>query len=141
VNAGSVLEDDDQRGAAHFVEHMAFNGTRRFRRIDLDQFIARAGLNLGADINATTGLDLTVYKLNVPTHQPGLMLQALDILRDMAGDVSFEPQEVESERSIILEEWRMSRGAPARAFESAVPLFFEGSPYAERAPPIGKASG
>ncbi|MGD0529823.1 MAG: insulinase family protein [Polyangiaceae bacterium] len=81
VNAGSVLEDDDQRGLAHFVEHMGFNGTRRFPRQALVDFLEKSGVSFGADLNASTSFDQTVYTLQVPTDQPELVSRAIGILR------------------------------------------------------------
>ncbi len=90
VNAGSVLEDDDQRGLAHFVEHMAFNGTKRFPKQEIVDFIEKAGMRFGADVNAYTSFDETVYQLRSrPTTRR--VLKGLDILRDWAGDMSFDP--------------------------------------------------
>src|SRR5580700_11256387 len=82
VNAGSVLEDDDQRGLAHFVEHMGFNGTRRFPKQALVDFLEKSGVSFGADLNASTSFDQTVYTLQVPTDQPELVSRAIGILRD-----------------------------------------------------------
>jgi zinc protease len=134
VNAGSVLEDDDQRGLAHFVEHMAFNGTRRFPRQAIVDYMEKAGIRFGADLNARTSFDETVYQLTVPTDNREVMLKGLDILRDWAGDVSFEPAEVDKERGVVLEEWRLGRGPFARINDRQWPIMFAGSRYAERLP-------
>ncbi|HVR20257.1 MAG TPA: pitrilysin family protein, partial [Polyangiaceae bacterium] len=132
VDAGAVLEDDDQRGIAHFVEHMAFNGTTRFPKHGIVDFIERAGMTMGADVNATTGLDQTVYRFTVPTDHEPTVQQGLDVLRDIAGGVSFDPSELELERPVILEEWRLRRGANLRLAEKRQPVLFQGSRYAER---------
>src|SRR3954452_1722614 len=87
VNAGAVLEDDDQRGLAHFVEHMAFNGTKRFPKQQIVDYIEKSGMRFGADLNAYTSFDETVYQLTVPTDDKTEMVRGLDILRDWAGDV------------------------------------------------------
>jgi zinc protease len=137
VNAGSVLEDDDQRGLAHFVEHMAFNGTKRFPKTSLVDFIEKTGIRFGADLNAYTSFDETVYQLQVPTDKPELVDKGFTVLRDWAGDVSFEPDEVEKERGVVLEEWRLGRGASMRLFDKTAPIVFAGSKYPERLP-IGK---
>lgn len=137
VNAGSVLEDDDQRGLAHFVEHMAFNGTRRFPKQDIVNYIEKVGMSFGADVNAYTAFDQTVYMLTVPTDDRGVVMKGLDILRDWAGDVTFDPVEVDKERGVVLEEWRLGRGAWARVQDKQWPVVFQGSRYAERLP-IGK---
>ena len=86
-----MLEDDDQRGLAHFVEHMAFNGTKRFPKNALVNYLEKIGMRFGADLNAYTTFDETVYKLEVPTDEPELIDKGLDILRDWAGDVTFDP--------------------------------------------------
>ncbi|HEY1556346.1 MAG TPA: insulinase family protein [Kofleriaceae bacterium] len=137
VNAGSVLEDDDQRGLAHFVEHMAFNGTKRFPKMDIVNYIEKVGMKFGADVNAYTSFDQTVYMLTVPTDDHDVMMKGLDILRDWAGDVSFDPVEVDKERGVVLEEWRLGRGAFARINDKQWPVIFQGSRYADRLP-IGK---
>src|ERR1700733_2213590 len=95
VNAGSVLEDDDQRGLAHFVEHMGFNGTTRFPKQALVDFLEKSGVAFGADLNAYTSFDETVYTLQVPTDQPELVNRAIGVLRDWSDAVTFDPVEVE----------------------------------------------
>jgi zinc protease len=137
VNAGSILEDDDQRGLAHFVEHMAFNGTGRFPKQALVDFLEKSGVSFGADLNASTSFDQTVYTLQVPTDQPELVSRAIGILRDWSDAVTFDPVEVDKERGVVLEEWRLHRGAQMRLFDKQAPVFFHGSKYAERIP-IGR---
>src|SRR5215468_5033373 len=134
VNAGSVLEDDDQRGLAHFVEHMAFNGTRRFPKQAIIDYMEKAGIRFGADLNARTAFDETVYQLTVPTDNREVMMKGLDILRDWAGDVAFDPVEVDKERGVVLEEWRLGRGAFARIRDKQWPVMMQGSRYADRLP-------
>jgi len=137
VNAGSVLEDDDQQGLAHFVEHMGFNGTKRFPKQALVDFVEKSGVRFGADLNAYTSFDETVYTLQVPTDKPELLAKGIDVLRDWAGDVTFDPEEVEKERGVVLEEWRLGRGAGMRIFDKQAPILLNGSKYAQRLP-IGK---
>ena len=132
VNAGSVLEDDDQRGLAHFVEHMAFNGTKRFPKSAIVDYIEHVGMEFGADVNAYTSFDQTVYQLTVPTDDPAVLLKGVDILHDWAGSITFDPVEVDKERGVILEEWRLGRGAYARIEDKQWPVVFAGSKYAER---------
>jgi zinc protease len=132
VNAGSILEDDDQRGLAHFVEHMGFNGTKRFPKHDLIEFMEKSGVRMGADLNAYTSFDETVYTLQVPTDNPALVNRTISILRDWAGDVTFDPQEVEKERGVVLEEWRLGRGAAKRIADKQALVLFNGSKYADR---------
>ncbi|MCB1035441.1 MAG: insulinase family protein, partial [Acidobacteria bacterium] len=137
VNAGSVLEDDDQRGLAHFVEHMAFNGTARFEKNTLIDFIEKAGMDFGADLNAFTSFDETVYMLTVPTDREGLLDKGVEILADWARGVAFDDDEIDKERGVVVEEWRLSLGADARLQDQQFPVLFAGSRYAERLP-IGK---
>ena len=134
VKAGSVLEDDDQRGLAHFVEHMAFNGTRHFPKQDITAFMQSLGMRFGAHVNAHTGFDETVYELQVPIGNPAILDRALLVLEDWARDVTFDPQEVERERGVILEEWRLGLGAEARIRDAQMPILLNGSRYAERLP-------
>jgi zinc protease len=134
VDAGSVLEDDDQRGLAHFVEHMAFNGTERFAKNTLIDFIEKAGMDFGADLNAYTSFDETVYMLTVPTDDGKLVTLGLDVLEDWAGALSFDAGEVDKERGVVIEEWRLGRGAGQRTFDKQWPIFLEGSKYADRKP-------
>jgi zinc protease len=134
VKAGSILEDDDQRGLAHFVEHMAFNGTKNFPKHELISFIESLGMRFGADINAYTSFDETVYMLQVPTDKPEALNRAFQVLEDWAHNVSFEPAEIEKERGVVLEEWRSNRGAGMRTTEKLFPVVFKGSRYANRIP-------
>jgi len=134
VNAGSVLEEDDQRGLAHFVEHMAFNGTERFEKNSMIDFFERAGMDFGADVNAGTSFDQTIYMLQVPTDDTKLLTTGFDVLEDWAGAVTFDPVEVDKERGVVIEEWRLGRGAGQRVFDKQWPVFLAGSKYAERKP-------
>jgi zinc protease len=137
VNAGSVLEDEDQRGLAHFVEHMSFNGTLHFPGQEVAGFMQSLGMRFGAHVNAHTGFDETVYQLQVPTDNPAVIDRSLLILEDWAHNVSFDPMEVDRERGVILEEWRLGLGANERIQDSEFPILLKGSRYAERLP-IGK---
>ena len=134
VNAGSVLEDDDQQGLAHFHEHMSFNGTKRFPKAEIINYLEKIGMRFGADLNAYTSYDQTVYQLEVPTDNAEFVGKGLDILRDWAGDVSDEPVEVEKERGVVLEEWRLGRGAFQRLRDKQGKVLYKGSRYAERNP-------
>src|SRR2546427_251296 len=137
VKAGSILEDDDQQGLAHLVEHMAFNGTQHFPKQDLVQFIESLGMRFGADLNAYTSFDETVYMLTVPTDKPEVIDRALLILEDWAHNVSFDATEIDKERGVVMEEWRLGRGAGSRMRDKEFPIMFKGSRYADRLP-IGK---
>ncbi|HEV8613314.1 MAG TPA: insulinase family protein [Gemmatimonadales bacterium] len=134
VNAGSILEDPDQRGLAHFVEHMAFNGTTHFAKQELVDYIESIGMRFGADLNAGTSFDETVYQLQVPTDSAHLVRKAFQILEDWAQGVSFDTSEIRRERGVVLEEWRLGRGAEQRMLDQELPVIFRGSRYAERLP-------
>ncbi len=134
VRAGSILEDDDQRGLAHFVEHMAFNGTTRFHRNELVQYLESIGVRFGADLNASTGFDETTYYLPVPTDKPGVVERAFDILQDWAHGVQFDSTDVANERGVVLGEWRSGLGAGSRVRDREFPVLFQGSRYAIRLP-------
>jgi zinc protease len=137
VHAGSVLEDDDQQGLAHFTEHMAFNGTANFPRQRLVNYLESIGMRFGPDINAYTSFDETVYMLQVPTDTSGVISTAFQILDDWAHAVSFDSAEIDKERGVVIEEWRLGQGAGARVRDQQFPVIFKGSKYAERLP-IGK---
>ena len=134
VKAGSVLEEEQQRGLAHFVEHMAFNGTERFAKQEIVDYLESIGSTLGADLNASTGFDSTMYFLEIPTDDAEILENAFRILSDWAYAISFEPEEVELERGVVLEEWRFSQGFSSRFQNNLIPLLFGSSRYAERAP-------
>ena len=134
VKAGSILEDDDQQGLAHFVEHMAFNGTKNFPKQDIVSFIESLGMRFGADLNAYTSFDETVYSLQVPTDKPETMDRALLILEDWDHNVTFNQAEIDKERGVVMEEWRLGRGAGSRTRDKIFPIMFKGSRYANRLP-------
>jgi zinc protease len=137
VNAGSVLEDDDQQGLAHFVEHMSFNGTQHFPGQDVAAFIGALGMRFGAHVNAHTSFDETVYQLQIPTDNRAVIDRSLLIMEDWAHNVSFEPAAVEKERGVVLEEWRLGLGAATRMRDAQMPVLLKGARYAERSP-IGR---
>jgi zinc protease len=134
VNTGSVLEEDNQRGIAHFVEHMAFNGTKKFARQELVSYLESIGMRFGPDLNAYTSFDETVYMLTVPTDTGNYVGRGLDILEDWASGVLFDSAEVDRERGVVIEEWRLGRGAEARMSDKQFPVLFHGSRYAARLP-------
>ncbi len=134
VNTGSLLEADDQKGLAHFVEHMAFNGTKNFPKQALVNFLESIGMRFGADVNASTNFDETTFMLQVPTDKPEIVDKSMLILEDWAHNVSFEPAEIDKERGVVLEEWRLGRGAHARLQDKQFPILLKGSRYADRLP-------
>ena len=133
---GSILEEEDQRGLAHFLEHMAFNGTKNFPKKRLIEYLEDNGVKFGTDINAYTSFDHTVYNLShVPPHREGLVDSCLLILHDWSGFITLDDQEIDAERKVIHEEWRMKTGARERIYEQTLPkLFPDGNRYAHRMP-------
>ena len=137
VKAGSVDEDDDQQGLAHFCEHMAFNGTKNFPKHELINYFESIGMEFGPEINAYTSFDQTVYTLKVPLDKPEYIEKGLQVLYDWASQITDSDEEMNNERGVILEEERMGRGANDRMRKKWMPVFFNGSKYANRMP-IGK---
>lgn len=134
VKAGSVLEDEDQRGLAHFVEHMAFNGSEHFEGPALVDYLQSIGMRFGAHVNAYTAFDETAYVLQVPTDDPALLSKGLLVLRDQAGGLTFDPEECERERGVVLEEWRLGQGLQQRVQDTLFPLTMHDSRYNDRLP-------
>ncbi|WP_431217565.1 M16 family metallopeptidase [Puia sp. P3] len=131
---GSVLEDNDQRGLAHFMEHMNFNGTKHFPRNELVDYLQRAGVRFGADLNAYTSFDETVYQLPLPTDDPSLVRNGLQIMRDWAREALLDSVEIEKERGVVLEEERLGKGAGDRLARKYFPVLLNHSRYAQRLP-------
>lgn len=134
VNAGSMQEDDDQLGLAHFVEHMAFNGTTNFKKNDLINFLEKTGVRFGADLNAYTSFDETVYMLQLPTDKEGLVDKGLMVMSDWATGIAFEGEEIDKERGVIESEWRTGLGADERMRHVWWPKVFYKTRYANRLP-------
>ena len=134
IDAGSALEADDQLGGAHYLEHMLFNGTERFPENELIAVLRSFGAAFGADINAYTSFDETVYELTVPTDDDEVVDTALDVLEDWLTAATIDPAEVEAERGVVLDEWRGDSGVDGRIFDGIEALFLAGSPYADRRP-------
>lgn len=137
VNAGSILEDDDQLGLAHFLEHMAFNGTQNFKKQELIGFMESIGMRLGPEINASTSFDETIFQLELPTDNSEYMAKAFQILKDWSRNITLDSEEIDKERGVVIEEWRLGQGANSRLRDKYFPILFKGSRYAERLP-IGK---
>ncbi len=134
VNAGSILEDDDQLGLAHFLEHMAFNGTENFEKQELIGFMESIGMRLGPGVNASTSFDETNYQLELPTDNTTYIETAFQILEDWAHGLTLDPEEIDMERGVVIEEWRLGQGAASRLRDLQFPVIFNGSRYAERLP-------
>lgn len=139
VNAGSINEDPDQLGLAHMAEHMAFNGTKNFKKNDIVSFLQNIGVGFGSDLNAYTSFDETVYILPIPTDKPDNLEKGFSVLEDWAHQVTYLDDDIDNERAIILEESRLGKGAQERMFKKILPKMLSGSLYAERLP-IGKDS-
>src|SRR5665213_261375 len=137
VNVGSTQENDDQQGLAHLTEHMAFNGTKHFAKNDLVDYIESIGSKFGADLNAYTSFDETVYMLQVPTDSMKILDKAFQILEDWSHDLTEDSIEIDKERGVVIEEWRLGQGANERMRRQYWPVLFKGSRYADRIP-IGK---
>lgn len=131
---GSVLENDDQQGLAHFMEHMSFNGTKHFPKNDLVDYLQKNGVRFGADINAYTSFDETVYELPIPSDKPDVLDHGLRILHDWAQSATLDPVEIDKERGVVLEEKRLGKGAAERMRRVYWSLILEGSRYAQRQP-------
>jgi len=131
---GSILEDPDQRGLAHFMEHMNFNGTKHFPKNDLVDYLQKAGVRFGADLNAYTSFDETVYQLPIPAGDPALVRNGLLILHDWAQEATLDSVEIEKERGIVLEEERLGKGARDRMTRQYLPVLLNRSRYADRLP-------
>ncbi|MDR2376823.1 MAG: insulinase family protein [Treponema sp.] len=143
VNAGSVLEKDDEQGLAHFVEHMAFNGTARFPESELINYLRSLGMRFGPEVNAYTSYDRTVYGIEVPVEQvetgegkslKRVPVKALEVLDDWTRAITFDPKDVDEERLVIMEEYRSHLGAMNRIQQQILPMLFKGSPYEHRSP-------
>ncbi|MES1197760.1 MAG: insulinase family protein [Chitinophagaceae bacterium] len=139
VNAGSILEDNDEQGLAHFTEHMGFNGSKHFKKNELVSFLQKIGVQFGADLNAYTGFDETVYILPVPLDDTSNLRKGLTVLQDWATGLTFDKKEIDAERGVVLEESRLGKGADDRMFRKIYPIQYAGSKYADRLP-IGKDS-
>jgi len=132
-NIGAIQENDDQNGLAHFTEHMSFNGTVHFPKKGILDYLSTIGVKFGTNVNASTGLEQTVFNLsNVPLSREGIMDSCLMILRDWAHFVAFEDTEIDLERGVILEEWRMYGTASERMSNKLAPVIYKGSKYANR---------
>ncbi|MCP9770046.1 insulinase family protein [Lacihabitans sp. LS3-19] len=134
LKAGSILEDENQRGLAHFMEHMDFNGTKNFPKNEMVNFLEKNGIQFGADLNAYTSFDETVYMLPVPTDTLEKLDKFMMVLSEWAAHATLEDTEIDKERGVVLEESRLRKGAQSRIQEKLLPVIFNGSRYAQRLP-------
>ncbi len=135
INAGSVLEDDDQLGLAHFLEHMLFNGTENFPGSGVVDFLESIGMEFGADVNARTSFDDTVYNIQAPTNDQAKLTESLQVLKDWAAYATLDPTEIDKERGVIVEEWRLrEQTAAGRINDQLLPFILGDSRYAARLP-------
>lgn len=133
VKTGSLMEEDNEQGIAHFMEHMAFNGTTKFEKNEMIKYLQSIGLSFGGDLNAYTSFDRTVYKLLVPT-TPKELEDGVEVLREWASEATLNPQEIESEKKVVIEEWRLRQGLTQRLGDVQKKALFEGSRYYDRFP-------
>lgn len=134
VNVGSILEDEDQKGMAHFCEHMAFNGTKNFPKAELTDYLGSIGMGFAGGLNAGTGIEQTVYMLESGTTDKAQLKKAVFILSEWAHNVSYDTEEIEKERGVIIEEWRGGRGADERINKKQMEVILQGSKYASHTP-------
>jgi len=134
VNAGSILEDKDQLGLAHFMEHMNFNGTKNFKKNELVDYLQSIGVKFGADLNAYTSFDETVYILPIPSDDPEKLDKGFQILEDWAHNALLTNEDIDNERGVVLEEYRLGKGADERMMQNYLPKVLYGSKYAKRLP-------
>ena len=135
VKAGSCMEDEDQKGLAHFIEHLCFNGTENFAKSAIVDYFETIGMQFGPEVNAYTSFEETVYKLELPADNPEILKTGLLVLHDWASAVSFDPEEIEKERGVIVEEWRLrTQGVNGRVSDKEISLLLKDSRYEKRVP-------
>jgi len=139
VNAGSLLETEDQRGLAHLVEHMCFNGTKNFEKNDIVKYLQSIGVKFGADLNAYTGFDETVYFLPIPTDNDTIVENGFQIMEDWAHNVTFDKEEVEKERGVVIEEMRLRNNANLRMANEYFPVLLNNDVYEDILDPVKEA--
>ena len=134
LNAGSIQEDDNQLGLAHFMEHMCFNGTKHFEKNELVDYLQSVGVKFGAHLNAYTSFDETVYMLSLPTDDEEVLEKGFLVLEDWAHNANLTEEEIDKERGVVLEEYRLGLGASKRMLNNYLPKVMHGSKYADRLP-------
>ena len=132
VNVGSIAEEENERGVAHLIEHMAFNGTEHFEKNSLIDYAESIGMDFGAEVNAHTNFEETVYKLEIPADKPEYFETAMLIFKDWASAITFDPEELEKERGVVLEEWRGHLGLSGRLIDTVLPFELKDSAYVDR---------
>lgn len=132
--AGAINEDEDQKGLAHFLEHMCFNGTKNFPKNELVSFLESTGMRFGADVNASTGFERTLYTITIPMDKEGMLDKGMQVLEDWAMNVTLDPEEIEKERGVIIEEWRTRKSAQERVQMEHLPFMLFNSRYTDRIP-------
>ena len=134
LKAGSLVEDDDQLGLAHLIEHMVFNGTKKYPNKEIDNYLSSIGLELGSDYNASTGFETTNYKLTIPTDDLTKIDKGINILSEMVGYASLTDEAFDKEREVVEEEWRSGLGASQRLNDDYQKLLFKNSKFSKRKP-------
>ncbi|MCK5370449.1 MAG: insulinase family protein, partial [Cyclobacteriaceae bacterium] len=134
INAGSIQEDDNQLGLAHFMEHMNFNGTKNFKKNELVDYLQSVGVKFGAHLNAYTSFDETVYMLSIPSDDQEILNKGFLVLEDWAHNANLTEEEIDKERGVVLEEYRIGLGAGKRMLNNYLPKVMYGSKYADRLP-------
>lgn len=134
VKAGSAMEEDDQKGVAHFVEHLAFNGTKNFAKSSIVDYFEKIGMSFGPEVNAYTSFEETVYMLEIPADDIQMLRTSLLVLHDWACEISFDQDEINKERGVVTEEWRLSQGLNRRITEKQVPFLMKNSQFEKRLP-------
>ena len=134
LNAGSIQEDDNQLGLAHFMEHMSFNGTKNFKKNELVDYLQSVGVKFGAHLNAYTSFDETVYMLSIPSDDQEVLNKGFLVLEDWAHNANLTGEEIDKERGVVLEEYRIGQGAGKRMLNNYLPKVMYGSKYADRLP-------
>jgi zinc protease len=134
IKAGSLHENNDQLGLAHLLEHMAFNGTKNYPKNKIDEYLRSLGLSIGADFNASTTFEKTIYKFQVPTNDEKYLDTGIHILSEISSELTLEDEAFDRERKIVEEEWRKGLGKLDRINELQKPYLFKNSKYLERDP-------
>lgn len=134
VKAGSLQEDEDQLGMAHLIEHLCFNGTEKYSRNEVVKYYQSIGLNFGGDLNAHTGFDETVYKIQIPTDNKEIFEKGIEVLKEMTLKPTFRQEDIDGEKNIVKEEWRLGQGLSERILKVFQKELFDGSRYGKRFP-------